>query len=84
MQVNIEVIEKPEMATQAHFQLADFKSEKDIKEGLYIVFMISAEYSLDPELELADFKGYINQGIETGKARMTLFIAEDGLELDFS
>ncbi len=83
MLVNIEIIEKPELITKASFELANFKTEKDLKEGLAIVFMVAADYYLDPELELEDFANLIEQGKEKSKAIMALAVSEDGLELEF-
>lgn len=83
MLVNIEVIEKPELSTKASFLIENFTNEKDFKEALSIIFMISADYYLDPELEIADLRGFIDQANEKNKATLALFVSEDGLELEF-
>lgn len=83
MLVNIEIIQKPEVHTKASFELAHFNSDKDLKESLAIIFMISADYYLDPELELDDLQGFIEQGRNNHKEKIALFISEDGLELEF-
>ncbi len=83
MQVNIQIIETPELATSASFELSNFQTEKDFKEALAIIFMISADYYLDPELELQDLKEFVGQASESNKAKVTLTASEDGLELEF-
>ena len=45
--------------------------------------MIAGDYALDPEIEVEDLKDFISMAIEKGKAKLALFISEDGLELDF-
>lgn len=83
MLVNIEIIEKPELATKASFELKNLQSEKDYKEALAIIFMISADYYLDPELEIEDLKEYVHQGRDKDKSLITIFFDEEGLELEF-
>ncbi len=83
MLVDIKIIEKPEIHTKAIFKLSDFDNDHKIKESLAIIFMIAGDYALDPEIEVEDLKGFISMAIEKGKAKLALFISEDGLELDF-
>ena len=83
MLVNIEIIEKPELSTQATFQLESFSAPKDYKEALAIIFMISADYYLDPELEIEDFQNIIKQGKEKSSVSLILLVNEDGIELEF-
>lgn len=83
MLVNIEIIEKPEIYTQASFELEHFKSDKDYKEAMAIIFMISADYYLDPELGPEDLQELVVQGREKSKVKMALQASEDGLELEF-
>ncbi len=83
MQVNIEIIEKPELATKATFKIKDFTGAKDYKESMAIIFMISADYYLDPELEISDLENFVAQGKEKAKDSLALFVDETGLELEF-
>ena len=83
MLVNIEIIEKPEISTNATFQLADLNSPKAYKETVAIIFMLAAEYHLDPELDVSDIEGYVKDAHEKTKVKMTLNISEEGLELEF-
>ena len=84
MQVDIKFEKSPIIQTKAIFELASFKSDLDYKETLGIIFMISADYYLDPELEIDDLRGFVTQGQENSKDKLTLFVSEDGLELEFS
>lgn len=83
MLVNIEIIEKPEIATKATFATKDFNGPKDFKESLAIIFMICADYYLDPELGLEDIAGFVDQAKEKNKAKLALFADEAGIELEF-
>lgn len=83
MNVNIEIIDKPEIYTKATFKFLDLNTEKDYKETLAIVFMICADYYLDPELDLSDLKGFVEQGKENKKSGLCVEASEDGLELEF-
>jgi hypothetical protein len=83
MQVNIEVIEKPEVHTKATFELLNLNTDKDYKETLAIIFMISADYYLDPELEIEDLKQFKVMASEKNKAKLALFASEDGIEAEF-
>lgn len=84
MLVNIEIESKPEFMTKATFALSNFSLEKDFQECLAIICMISGDYYLDPELDLDDLKKFVEQGKENQNTNMTLFISEEGLELEFS
>jgi hypothetical protein len=83
MIVNIEIVEKPELATKATFNVEDFKNSKDYKECTAIIFMICADYYLDPEIGLEDIEGFVQQAKEKSKAKLALFADEDGIELEF-
>jgi hypothetical protein len=83
MLVDIQIIDKPEIHTKAIFNLSDFDTDRKIKEALAIIFMVAGDYALDPELEVDDLKGFISMAMEKSKAKLALFISEDGLELDF-
>lgn len=83
MQVNIEIIEKPEIGTKATFNIKDFNTPKDFKESMAIIFMICADYYLDPELEIEDLIGFIEQAKERTKDKLALFADESGIELEF-
>ena len=84
MLVNIEIEQKPEILTKATFLIENFTSLKDYKECLAIICMISADYYLDPELEIEDLKNFVEQAKDKTKSSLTLFISEDGLELEFT
>ena len=83
MLVDIQVIVKPDIATKAIFKVEDFKSAKDYKESIAIIFMICADYCLDPELEPEDLEGFVQQAKQKSKANLALFADEDGIELEF-
>lgn len=83
MLVDIKIIEKPELHTKAIFKLSDIENERSIKEIAAIIFMIAGDYALDPEIEIDDIKDFMAMALEKNKAKMALFISEDGLELDF-
>ncbi len=83
MFVNIEVFEKPEIHTKATFDFINLNTEKDFKETLAIIFMVSADYYLDPELEIEDLKEFKTMGLEKNKAKLTLIASEDGIEAEF-
>jgi ABC-type multidrug transport system ATPase subunit len=82
MLVNIEFNEKVH-ETYATFEIEHMSDERKIKEVLAIITMISADYYLDPELEVEDMLGFIVSAKEKSKAKMTFSISEDGLELEF-
>jgi hypothetical protein len=83
MLVNIEIVQPPDLMTQASFNIEDFKEEKDFREALAIIFMISAEYYLDPEFELTDMKDFTQQAINKSKQKLVFLVSEEGLELEF-
>ena len=83
MNVDITFQEKPELATTASFKLLNLNTDKDFKEALAIIVILSADYYLDPELGVEDLQDYVNQAKENNKAKMTLEISEEGLELEF-
>ena len=82
MLVDIEFDEKNH-ETFATFETSRMNDERKIKEVLAIVTMISADYHLDPELEVEDMLDFIEQSNERSKAKMTFSICEEGLELEF-
>jgi hypothetical protein len=82
MIVDIEFDEKNH-ETFATFEISNMADERKIKEVLAIITMISADYHLDPELEVDDMQGFIAQANEKSKAKMTFSICEEGLELEF-
>ena len=84
MLVDIKFEKTPIIQTKAIFELVNFKTELDYKEGLGITLMICGDYYLDPEFEVDDLKGFVAQGLENAKDKLTLFVSEDGLELEFS
>ncbi len=83
MNVDITFQEKPELATIASFKLLNLKTEKDFKETLAIIIILSADYYLDPEIGVEDLMEFTEQAKENNKAIMTLEISEEGLELEF-
>ena len=84
MNVDIEIIKKPEVQTKATFNLKNLNGPKDFKETLAIIFMISADYYLDPELEIADLENFKIQGLEKSKSKLEFLVSEEGLELEFT
>lgn len=69
--------------TFATFEILNMHNDRAIKEVLAIITMISADYYLDPELEIEDMNNFISQANEKSKAKMTFSVSEDGLELEF-
>ena len=84
MLVDINVHANPDIYTTATFQLENFKTDSDFKQALAIIFMVSADYYLDPELDVENLVEFVNTGRENSKDNLTLEASEDGLELDFS
>ncbi|MFT6633451.1 MAG: hypothetical protein ACJAS4_003421 [Bacteriovoracaceae bacterium] len=83
MLVDIQIITKPELGTKAIFKVEDFKSAKDYKESIAIIFMICADYYLDPEIGIEDLEGFVQQAKSKSMANLALFADEDGIELEF-
>lgn len=84
MLVDINVHAKPDIYTTATFKLEHFQSEADYKQALAIIFMVSADYYLDPELDVENIVEFVSTGREKSKDNLTLEASEDGLELEFS
>ncbi|MDP7320040.1 MAG: hypothetical protein QF441_05495 [Bacteriovoracaceae bacterium] len=84
MLVDIQVIEKPFIHTKAIFEIENIKTDRDFKETLAIIFMLSAEYCLDPELELDELKEIYATAVEKQQNQINLYLSEDGIEIDFS
>ena len=84
MLVDINVHATPDIFTKATFKLENFKTDNDFKQALAIIFMVSADYYLDPELEVENLVEFVNSGRENSKNNLTLEASEDGLELEFS
>lgn len=83
MLVNIEILEKPVIQTKATFKTEHFAKQRDFKEALAIVFMISADYYLDPELGPEDLSELVAKAKEESKENLCFFVSEEGLELEF-
>ena len=64
------------------FELAHFNSDKEFKDSLAILTMLSGDYSLDPEIELDEFKDLINQGVSSKKSVIQFLIDEEGIEAE--
>lgn len=61
---------------------ADVKNEKDLKDTLSLISIISADFYLDPELEIDQLEEIINKAKEEKKS-IEIIIDEDGIELEF-
>lgn len=79
MNCNFEIDHKTHDAT-LNFKFSDFKDLRSHQDALTLIFIICADYQLDPELELEDFQGIIESSKESGKEGISFFISEDGLE----
>jgi len=64
------------------FELNHFNSDKEFKDSLAILTMVSGDYSLDPEIELDEFKDLINQGVSSQKSIIQFLIDEEGIEAE--
>jgi hypothetical protein len=64
------------------FELTHFISDKEFKDSLAILTMVSGDYSLDPEIELDEFKDLINQGVSSKKSIIQFLIDEEGIEAE--
>lgn len=74
------VIDQKSHDARLTFKFNDFKDLKDYQNALTLIFIVSGDYQLDPELELEDFQGIIESSKESGKEAITFFINEEGLE----
>ena len=66
------------------FEFALIKDIKDTMDSVAIISMIAGDYSLDPELDLEDFKELVNKGLTGGNKYITFDINEDGIEAEYS
>ncbi len=64
------------------FKLSDFNAEKDYQNSLAILCMVAGDYSLDPEVELSEFKELVQQGINDQKDVIQFLIDEEGIEAE--
>lgn len=64
------------------FKLENFHTEKDYQDSLAVLSMISGDYSLDPEIELDEFKKLIGQGLNNNKSLIQFLIDEEGIEAE--
>jgi hypothetical protein len=62
------------------FQFSNFTSPASYQNALSLIFIVCADFQLDPELEMADFEEIIQASKESGKDAITFFISEEGLE----
>lgn len=62
------------------FAFSELKELKDYQNALTLLFIVSADYQLDPEFEMEEFQEIIESSKESGKNNISFFISEDGLE----
>lgn len=79
MNCNFEIDHKSHDAT-LNFKFSEFKELRSFQDALTLIFIICADYQLDPELELEDFQQIIESSKESGKEGISFYINEDGLE----
>lgn len=64
------------------FNLKDYTQDKDYQNSLAILAMVSGDYNLDPEIELDEFKGLIQKGLDDNKDVIQFLIDEEGIEAE--
>ena len=72
-----------EQSCSLEFSFLHLVNDMAMKEALAILAIVSADFYLDPELEVEDISNFISQGKEKAKSALVFEVSEDGLELEF-
>lgn len=63
------------------YELANFATELNKKECLAIITIVSADFYLDPEIELEHLDEFLKIAQEQDKSKLVFEISEDGVDL---
>ncbi|MBT3981441.1 MAG: hypothetical protein HOE90_08815 [Bacteriovoracaceae bacterium] len=81
MKVNIDFDGK-EQSTNLTFYHDQFNTDRDYNVAISIVQTFCADFDMDPELEVEDFKEIIIKSGEKESQKFTFIIDEEGIEVD--
>lgn len=81
MQVDIK-FQKEDQSASLAFEVANFTDKLSKQECLAILTTFAADFYLDPELEISDLDGFIEQARAQNKSSLLFILHEDGLELE--
>lgn len=70
------------MAATILFKVEDFTKEADYKNALAILSMVAGDYHLDPEVEVEELQGFVQQAKNEAKMALEFIVDEEGLELE--
>lgn len=71
-----------EEAIHITYFVDEFKISRDYAVALSIMANFSAEFELEPELEVEDFEEILSQIEKTGKSKFVVQIDEEGIEIE--
>ncbi|MCT4641794.1 MAG: hypothetical protein N4A33_05800 [Bacteriovoracaceae bacterium] len=76
-------IDEKNLECNLTFNLGDFTDQKNYKDALTVVSMVSGDYHLDPEIELDDFIELVSKGKSDNKQVITFSINEEEIGAEF-
>lgn len=83
--MNVDIkIDRRTLNASVQFNFEKIEGLDDLMDSVAIISMISADFSLDPELDLEDFKELIDNGKASGNKSIIFEIGEDGIEAEYS
>ena len=75
-------IHPKDLSARVLFNVEDFSGEQDYKDALAILSMVAGDYHLDPEVEVEEMMGFVQQAKNEAKMALEFIVDEDGLELE--